>query len=109
MAPQVLGPNHERGYYVVWDTVNWRKERVSQEILSFVWNILDISPLTNCSARVDSTLRGSRHQPRYPAAEHSGLVCLVRLLWRGVRRVNGVSDLVNGQKGKHACLVRVCE
>ena len=28
MMPQVLSPNHERGYYIVWDTVNWRKERV---------------------------------------------------------------------------------
>mgnify|MGYP007135341421 CR=1 FL=1 len=46
MAPQVLGPNHERGYYVVWDTVNWRKERVRQKMLS-VWILLDISPLTN--------------------------------------------------------------
>ncbi|KAL2267636.1 hypothetical protein VTJ83DRAFT_4913 [Remersonia thermophila] len=27
MVPQSLGPTHERGYYVVWDTVNWRKER----------------------------------------------------------------------------------
>ncbi|KAL1879364.1 hypothetical protein VTK73DRAFT_7095 [Phialemonium thermophilum] len=27
MVPQVLSPNHERGYYVIWDTVNWRKER----------------------------------------------------------------------------------
>lgn len=29
MVPQSLGPTHERGYYIVWDTVNWRKERVS--------------------------------------------------------------------------------
>ncbi len=29
MMPQVLGPTHERGYYIVWDTINWRKERVS--------------------------------------------------------------------------------
>lgn len=28
MVPQSLGPTHERGYYVVWDTANWRKERV---------------------------------------------------------------------------------
>ena len=28
MVPQALGPAHERGYYVVWDTVNWRKDRV---------------------------------------------------------------------------------
>lgn len=28
MMPQVLSPNHERGFYIVWDTQNWRKERV---------------------------------------------------------------------------------
>ncbi|EWZ41274.1 hypothetical protein FOCG_03203 [Fusarium oxysporum f. sp. radicis-lycopersici 26381] len=28
MTPQILSPNHERGYYVVWDTNSWRKERV---------------------------------------------------------------------------------
>ncbi|EWY96873.1 hypothetical protein FOQG_10201 [Fusarium oxysporum f. sp. raphani 54005] len=27
MTPQILSPNHERGYYVVWDTNSWRKER----------------------------------------------------------------------------------
>ncbi|KAL2169265.1 hypothetical protein VTG60DRAFT_6268 [Thermothelomyces hinnuleus] len=27
MVPQSLGPAHERGYYIVWDTANWRKER----------------------------------------------------------------------------------
>lgn len=27
MTPQILSPNHERGYYIVWDTSNWRKER----------------------------------------------------------------------------------
>ncbi|KAH7149953.1 hypothetical protein B0J13DRAFT_279327 [Dactylonectria estremocensis] len=27
MTPQILSPNHERGYYIVWDTTNWRKER----------------------------------------------------------------------------------
>jgi hypothetical protein len=31
MVPQSLGPTHERGYYVVWDTANWRKERVSHQ------------------------------------------------------------------------------
>lgn len=28
MAPQSLGPGVERGYYIVWDKVNWRKEQV---------------------------------------------------------------------------------
>ncbi|KOS18255.1 General negative regulator of transcription subunit 2 [Escovopsis weberi] len=27
MAPQILSPNHERGYYIVWDTATWRKDR----------------------------------------------------------------------------------
>jgi len=27
MVPTPLSPNHERGYYVIWDTTNWRKER----------------------------------------------------------------------------------
>lgn len=27
MTPQILSPNHERGYYIVWDTVTWRKDR----------------------------------------------------------------------------------
>lgn len=30
MTPQILSPNHERGYYIVWDTSNWRKERVGR-------------------------------------------------------------------------------
>ncbi|KAF5020986.1 hypothetical protein F66182_6967 [Fusarium sp. NRRL 66182] len=27
MNPQILSPNHERGFYIVWDTASWRKER----------------------------------------------------------------------------------
>ncbi|KAF4587331.1 General negative regulator of transcription subunit 2 [Ophiocordyceps camponoti-floridani] len=27
MNPQILSPNHERGYYIVWDANNWRKDR----------------------------------------------------------------------------------
>ncbi|KAJ2905483.1 hypothetical protein MKZ38_005359 [Zalerion maritima] len=27
MIPHVLSPNHERGYYIVWDTDHWRKDR----------------------------------------------------------------------------------
>ncbi|KAH6607483.1 hypothetical protein Trco_003796 [Trichoderma cornu-damae] len=27
MNPQILSPNHERGYYIVWDTAGWRKDR----------------------------------------------------------------------------------
>jgi hypothetical protein len=34
MVPQSLGPTHERGYYVVWDTANWRKERVCRRVFS---------------------------------------------------------------------------
>jgi len=29
MVPQPLSPQHERGYYIVWDTTSWSKERVS--------------------------------------------------------------------------------
>jgi CCR4-NOT transcription complex subunit 2 len=29
MTPHVLSPSHERGYYIVWDTSNWRKDRCS--------------------------------------------------------------------------------
>ncbi|EQL03429.1 NOT2/NOT3/NOT5 family protein [Ophiocordyceps sinensis CO18] len=28
MTPQILSPSHERGYYIVWDAGNWRKDRV---------------------------------------------------------------------------------
>lgn len=31
MIPQLLSHTHERGYYIVWDTNNWRKERVSRD------------------------------------------------------------------------------
>ncbi|RCI09771.1 hypothetical protein L249_4056 [Ophiocordyceps polyrhachis-furcata BCC 54312] len=27
MNPQILSPNHERGYYIVWDANSWRKDR----------------------------------------------------------------------------------
>ncbi|KAF5248102.1 hypothetical protein FAUST_509 [Fusarium austroamericanum] len=27
MTPQILSPNHERGFYIVWDPNNWRKDR----------------------------------------------------------------------------------
>lgn len=30
MVPQALSQTHERGYYVVWDTASWHKERVWQ-------------------------------------------------------------------------------
>ncbi|KAL9488486.1 hypothetical protein ACSS6W_000763 [Trichoderma asperelloides] len=29
MTPQILSPNHERGYYIVWDTATWRKDRLT--------------------------------------------------------------------------------
>ena len=28
MTPQVLSPSHERGYYIIWDTAEWCKNRV---------------------------------------------------------------------------------
>ncbi|TQV98729.1 hypothetical protein V2A60_007565 [Cordyceps javanica] len=27
MAPQILGPNHERGWYIIWDANHWQRER----------------------------------------------------------------------------------
>lgn len=27
IAPQILGPNHERGWYIVWDANHWQRER----------------------------------------------------------------------------------
>ncbi|RFU78749.1 hypothetical protein TARUN_3455 [Trichoderma arundinaceum] len=30
MTPQILSPNHERGYYIVWDTTTWRKDRATE-------------------------------------------------------------------------------
>ena len=44
MMPQVLSPNHERGYYIVWDTVNWRKERVVSFRTFFVLFFLFFMP-----------------------------------------------------------------
>lgn len=29
MQPRILSPQHEEGYYIVWDTTEWRKQRVS--------------------------------------------------------------------------------
>ncbi|SPQ23566.1 24466f74-7af8-46c1-9a3b-ccd79284fbc6 [Thermothielavioides terrestris] len=43
MAPQTLGPGHERGYYIVWDAANWRKER-RELVLQYV--DLDTTPTT---------------------------------------------------------------
>jgi len=34
MVPQAIGHNQERGYYIVWDTINWRKERVCLHVPS---------------------------------------------------------------------------
>lgn len=31
MTPQILGPNQERGYYIVWDAGRWQKDRVSSQ------------------------------------------------------------------------------
>jgi hypothetical protein len=28
MQPQLMGPTHERGFYIIWDTTNWKKDRV---------------------------------------------------------------------------------
>lgn len=34
MAPHILGPNHERGFYIVWDAHHWQRERVSRSIVT---------------------------------------------------------------------------
>ncbi|KAB5576565.1 CobW/HypB/UreG, nucleotide-binding domain-containing protein [Coniochaeta sp. 2T2.1] len=33
VPPQVLSPNHERGWYIVWETSQWKKERVRELVL----------------------------------------------------------------------------
>lgn len=40
MTPQILSPNHERGFYIVWDPNNWRKDRVSRLAEIFQWQKL---------------------------------------------------------------------
>ncbi|KAI6785140.1 NOT2 family protein [Emericellopsis cladophorae] len=45
MTPQILSPTHERGYYIVWDTNNWRKDRKE---FTLYYNDLDTS-LTQAS------------------------------------------------------------
>ncbi|KAI6288527.1 hypothetical protein MCOR28_008268 [Pyricularia oryzae] len=42
MMPQVISPNHERGYYLVWDTTQWRKDRRE---LALDYADLDTNPL----------------------------------------------------------------
>lgn len=40
MTPAILSPVHERGYYIVWDTTSWRKDRVSK--LLFAYTLLNM-------------------------------------------------------------------
>ncbi|CAG9997729.1 unnamed protein product [Clonostachys byssicola] len=40
MTPQILSPTHERGYYIVWDTATWRKDRRE---FTLYYNDLDTS------------------------------------------------------------------
>lgn len=54
MMPVVLSPNHERGYYIVWDIAHWRKERVVSLRTSYLvpfclWHLIHL--LTRCSQR----------------------------------------------------------
>ena len=42
MVPQALGPTHERGYYVIWDTANWRKERVRSTHVITRWHFTNV-------------------------------------------------------------------
>lgn len=32
MQPRILSAQHEEGYYVIWNTTDWRKERVSHDL-----------------------------------------------------------------------------
>lgn len=59
MVPQSLGPTHERGYYVVWDTANWRKERVGHLSEFFFFKLDKNLRLTSLAAGTDAALRGS--------------------------------------------------
>lgn len=74
MAAQQIGPHHERGYYIVWDTANWRKERVRRHMpflptsLSLLEHFAD-----SFAAGVDGELWGSVQQPGRPAPEHRSL------------------------------------
>ncbi len=64
MMPQVLGPSHERGYYIVWDTTNWRKERVSRRYLHTPSTEIDPWRLTRSrTARLHPPLRRPRYHP----------------------------------------------
>ncbi|KAL1902643.1 transcriptional regulator [Sporothrix stenoceras] len=49
MMPQVLSMNHERGFYIVWDTTTWRKERTTREI-TLNYGDLDNSPVATGGA-----------------------------------------------------------
>ncbi|EJT77727.1 hypothetical protein GGTG_02832 [Gaeumannomyces tritici R3-111a-1] len=42
MMPQVISPTHERGYYLVWDTTRWAKDRRE---LSLDYNDLDTNTM----------------------------------------------------------------
>ncbi len=55
MVPQALGPTHERGYYVIWDTTHWRKERVSATLTSGKFIVRTM--LIRCIARVYAALQ----------------------------------------------------
>lgn len=35
MTPRLLSHAHEQGYYIIWDTVNWQKTRVSSSQMWF--------------------------------------------------------------------------
>lgn len=36
MTPQSITPSQEQGYYIVWDTANWTKTRVSISVCVFL-------------------------------------------------------------------------
>ncbi|EFW98435.1 not2 family protein [Grosmannia clavigera kw1407] len=49
MMPQVLSQSHERGFYIIWDPANWRKERTTREI-TLNYADLDNTPISATGA-----------------------------------------------------------
>lgn len=35
LQPRILSPQHEEGYYIIWNTTDWRKERVSNHMATW--------------------------------------------------------------------------
>lgn len=69
MQPIPVGPDTERGYYVVWSTNTWSRERVRFSLLHLIRS--DI--LTNHLERTSTVVSGSRESTRCQhASTHLG-------------------------------------